>query len=65
MKFYELIKVLSYDQDEITLIFPINVKRTYNRISDIPIVYANYKVINVYGYDAYGYDGIMISIQEE
>lgn len=65
MKFYELIKVLSYDQDEITLIFPTNVKRKYKRISDIPISYANYKVIKVYGYDASGYDGLLISLVEE
>ena len=67
MKFYELIKVLSYDQDEITLIFPNdnNVKSTYTRISDIPISYTNYKVIEVYGYDASGYDGLIISLVEE
>ena len=67
MKFYELIKVLSYDQDEITLIFPNddNVKSTYNRLTDIPITYADYKVIEVYGYDASGYDGLLISIVEE
>lgn len=67
MKLYELIKRIPYDQDEITIIFPNdnNVKSTYNRLTDIPITYADYNVMNVYGYDANGYDGIMISIVEE
>ena len=66
MKFYELIKVLSYGQDEITLIFPNdNVKTTYKDLGDIPITYSNYEVTEIYGYDASGYDGIIISIVEE
>lgn len=64
MKFYELIKRIDYDQDEITLVFPNdnNVKSTYTRISDIPITYADYEVLRIYGYDANGYDGIEIAI---
>jgi hypothetical protein len=67
MKLYELIKRIPYDQDEITIIFSNdnNVKSTYNRLTDIPITYADYNVMTVYGYDANGYDGIMISIVEE
>lgn len=66
MKFYELVNVLNPDQDEITLIFPNdnNVKSTYNKIDDIPVTYCLYKVVDVYGYDASGYDGIMVSIVE-
>jgi len=67
MKLYELIKRIPYVQDEITIIFPNdnNVKSTYNRLTDIPITYADYNVMTIYGYDANGYDGIMISIVEE
>lgn len=67
MKFYELMKVLDHNQDEITLIFPNdnNVNQTFHSINDIPIIYCNYEVTEIYGYDASGYDGIMISIVEE
>lgn len=68
MKFYELINVLNRDlQDEITLVFPDNnyVTSVYDKIDDIPITYCLYKVTDVYGYDASGYDGIMITIVEE
>lgn len=66
MKFYELIKRMVYDQDEITLVFPNDndVRSTFTRVRDIPITYADYEVVSVYGYDANGYDGIMISIVE-
>ena len=67
MKLHELIKVLDYNQDEITLVFrnDNNVKSTFKRLTDIPITYSNYNVIQVYGYDAEGYDGIEISLVEE
>lgn len=65
MKFYELVKILDPLQDEITILFPDDVKLTYIHIFDIPINYADYRVSEVYGYDGGGYDGIMISIVEE
>ena len=67
MKLYELSKVISSEQDEITIVFPNddNVKSTYRGLENIPLTYAHYEVAEVYGYDANGYDGIMISIVEE
>lgn len=57
-----LSSIIAYDQDEITLVFPNdnNVKSTYTRLTDIPITYADYEVVSIYGYDASGYDGIML-----
>lgn len=63
MKLHELIKILDRNQDEITIFH--NRERTYKEIDDIPITYCNYEVTEVYGYNASGYDGIMISIWEE
>lgn len=67
MKLYELIKVLSDTQDEITLIFPENnnAHDVYSNIHDISITYVYYKVTNIHGYDASGYDGIEISLVKE
>ena len=63
MKLHELIKIIDRNQDEITIYH--NRERTYEKIDDIPITYCNYEVNEVYGYNASGYDGIMISITEE
>lgn len=41
------------------------VKCVYKSMDDIPITFCNFNVVEVYGYDSGGYDGIMISIVEE
>ena len=67
MKLHELIKVISRDQEEIVL-YLLNdnyAKRIYKDIGCVPIIFANYEVVEVYGYDASGYDGIIITIVEE
>lgn len=67
MKLHELTKVISRDQDEIVLCLPNdnNAKSVYKGIGYVPITFAHYEVVEVYGYDASGYDAIMISIVEE
>lgn len=67
MKLHELCKIINRDQDVIVLCLPNenNVKSVYKGIGYVPITFAHYEVVEVYGYDAGGYDGIMISIVED
>ena len=66
MKLHELTKVINPSQDEIVLCLANdNTKSVYKGIGYVPITFAHYEVVEVYGYDAYGRDGIMISIVDE
>lgn len=67
MKLHELAKVINPSQDEIVLCLADdnNKKSVYKGLGYVPITFANYEVVEVYGYDAYCRDGIMISIVEE
>ena len=66
MKLHELTKVISPSQDEIVLCLANdnNAKSVYKGLGYVPITFANYEVVEVYGYDS-GHDAIMISIVEE
>ena len=50
---YEIINAMTYE------------KNTYHDVNEIPERFNNMNVVRLYGYDAEGYDGLQIFVQNE